>query len=47
MDNNASETKGERREKKNRAKMAVSGRNIKRLVGHIIQRKPIDRPKGS
>jgi len=39
--------KAERREKRNRAKMVVSGRNLKRLAEHIARRGSIDRHKAS
>jgi hypothetical protein len=42
MEHDASATKAEKREKKNRAKMAVSGRNLKRLAQHIAMRAPVD-----
>jgi hypothetical protein len=38
-------TKAERREMKNRPKMAVSGRNTKRLAQNIARRSKIDSPK--
>jgi hypothetical protein len=47
MDHEPSATRAEKRERKNRSKMAVSGRNLKRLAGHIAQRNRIDRQKAS
>ena len=43
MDHEPYAVKAERREKRNRTKMAVSGRNLKRLAGHIARRGSIDR----
>lgn len=38
-------TKAEKREKKKRLKMAVTGRNTKRLAQHIARRSKIDQKR--
>lgn len=40
--NRITQTKAERREAKNKPKMAVSGRNTKRLAQHIARRAGVD-----
>jgi hypothetical protein len=47
MNHDLMKTKAERREAKHKTKMAVSGRNTKRLAQHIARRNNLDQKTAS